>query len=39
MVLQDYDVWHLQPVLFAIESFEQLEEGFKEWAKSIGILN
>ncbi|MBK6915493.1 MAG: phenylalanine 4-monooxygenase [Ignavibacteriales bacterium] len=38
LVLQDYDVWHLQPILFAIESFEQLEEGFKEWTKRIGIL-
>ncbi len=38
MVTQDYDVWHLQPKLFAIESFEQLEEGFKDWTKSMGLL-
>jgi phenylalanine-4-hydroxylase len=38
MVLQQYDVWHLQPVLFAIESFEQLEDGFKSWTKSKGLL-
>lgn len=38
LVTQDYDVWHLQPVLFAIESFEQLEEGFKNWAKSKNLL-
>lgn len=38
MVLQDYDVWHLQPVLFAIESFEHLKNGFKEWTKERGLL-
>lgn len=38
LVLQEYDVWHLQPILFAIDSFEQLEQGFNEWAKGIGIL-
>jgi len=31
---QDYDVWHLQPILFAIESFDQLKVGFQEWAAS-----
>jgi phenylalanine-4-hydroxylase len=35
---QEYDVWHLQPILFAIESFEQLEEGFRNWTKKEGIL-
>ena len=38
IVLQDYDVWHLQPILFAIESFEQLEQGFKEWTKKAGLI-
>ena len=38
LVLQEYDVWHLQPVLFAIDSFEHLEEGFKDWTKRIGLL-
>ena len=38
IIHQAYDVWHLQPVLFAIESFEQLEKGFKDWAKKAGIL-
>ncbi len=38
IVVQEYDVWHLQPVLFAIESFEQLENGFDEWTKKIGIM-
>ena len=30
---QEYEVWHLQPVLFAIESFEQLDREFREWAQ------
>jgi phenylalanine-4-hydroxylase len=30
---QEYEVWHLQPVLFAIESFEQLDREFREWAE------
>ena len=30
---QEYEVWHLQPVLFAIGSFEQLDKEFREWAK------
>ena len=38
IVVQEYDVWHLQPILFAINSFEQLENGFKEWTKQAGIL-
>jgi phenylalanine-4-hydroxylase len=38
IVLQEYDVWHLQPILFAIESFEQLELGFKDWTKKVGLL-
>ncbi len=39
IVTQEYDVWHLQPVLFAIDSFEQLEEGFYKWCKKSGLLN
>jgi phenylalanine-4-hydroxylase len=38
LVRQEYDVWHLQPVLFSINSFQELEEGFKEWTKGAGIL-
>lgn len=38
LVLQEYDVWHLQPVLFAIESFQHLEEGFDNWANSKKLL-
>ncbi len=39
LVHQQYDVWHLQPILFAIDSFKQLEEGFKEFTKKRGLLN
>jgi phenylalanine-4-hydroxylase len=38
IIKQEYDVWHLQPILFAIESFEQLEQGFKDWTKKVGLL-
>ena len=38
VVKQEYDVWHLQPILFAIESFQQLEDGFKDWAQKQGLL-
>ncbi len=35
---QEYDVWHVQPLLFVIESFEQLAEGFDSWAAGRGLL-
>lgn len=38
LVEQEYDVWHLQPILFAIDSFEHLNNGFSEWTKKIGLL-
>ncbi len=38
IINQDYDVWHLQPILFAIDSFEQLEQGFKDWTKKVGLI-
>lgn len=38
IIHQDYDVWHLQPILFAVDSFEQLETAFKDWIKSEGLL-
>jgi phenylalanine-4-hydroxylase len=38
LINQDYDVWHLQPVLFAIDSFEQLEFEFKAWTKKEGLI-
>jgi phenylalanine-4-hydroxylase len=35
---QDYDVWHLQPLLFELDSFEQLVESFTGWAKGQRLL-
>ncbi len=36
---QDYEVWHLQPVLFVLESFDQLVTEFRAWAASRGLLD
>ncbi|MFN3345110.1 MAG: phenylalanine 4-monooxygenase [Chloroherpetonaceae bacterium] len=38
IINQDYDVWHLQPILFAIESFEELKQGFRDWTRLRGLL-
>lgn len=38
IVEQDYDVWHLQDVLFVLDSFDQLVEGFRGWAGRKGLL-
>lgn len=38
LVTQPYDVWHIQPLLFAIDSFEQLEDGFKYWIKKRKLI-
>jgi len=38
IVEKDYDVWHLQDELFALESFEQLVEGFRAWTNNAGLL-
>jgi phenylalanine-4-hydroxylase len=35
---QDYDVWHLQPLLFVLESFDELVDGFRSWTRSRGLL-
>jgi phenylalanine-4-hydroxylase len=35
---QDYDVWHLQDLLFVLDSFEQLVEGFRDWTRSRGLI-
>jgi len=35
---QEYDFRHLQPLLFVIDSFEQLAEGFEWWAKRRGLF-
>ncbi len=38
IVEQDYDVWHLQDLLFVLDSFEQLVEGFSHWTGEKGLL-
>lgn len=38
VITQDYDVWHLQEILFAIDSFEALESAFRTWAQGQGLL-
>jgi phenylalanine-4-hydroxylase len=38
VITQEYDVWHLQPILFAIDSFEHLESGFYDWTKKTGLI-
>lgn len=37
VVEQDYDVWHLQPTLFVLDSFEQLVDGFDAWSRREGL--
>lgn len=39
IVEQDYDVWRLQDVLFVLESFDQLVEGFRDWTRSRGMID
>ncbi|MGD8414338.1 MAG: phenylalanine 4-monooxygenase [Candidatus Latescibacterota bacterium] len=34
---QDYEVWHLQDVLFVVDSFAELESGFKDWTFRRGL--
>ncbi len=34
---QDYEVWHLQDVLFVVRSFAQLDQGFKDWTAERGL--
>jgi len=38
VVAQDYDVWHLQDVLFVLDSFEQLKAAFSDWTHAEGLL-
>jgi phenylalanine-4-hydroxylase len=38
IVEQEYDVWHLQDVLFVLNSFDQLVKGFQNWADSHGLV-
>ena len=38
LVEQEYDVWHVQPLLYVVESFRQLDEGFTSWTRHRGLL-
>lgn len=35
---QEYDVWHMQPLLFVIDSFRELENQFYTWAEKKHLL-
>jgi len=37
VIAQDYEVWHLQPTLFALESFDQLVDEFRFWSSRQGL--
>jgi phenylalanine-4-hydroxylase len=39
VIAQDYDVWHLQPLLFVLDSFDQLATDFRAWAVGRGLLD
>ena len=39
VVNQEYEVWHLQDTLFVvIDSFEELESGFRTWCEEMSLL-
>lgn len=38
IIAQDYQVWHLQDVLFTHQSYASLEQGFKAWCESQKLL-
>ncbi|PKL74937.1 MAG: phenylalanine 4-monooxygenase [Candidatus Melainabacteria bacterium HGW-Melainabacteria-1] len=39
MAEQEYEVWHLQPILYVVESMEVLKQGFRAWAGAkLGLL-
>jgi phenylalanine-4-hydroxylase len=37
VVEQDYQVWHLQPLLFELNDFDQLVQGFRAWTRTRGL--
>ena len=39
VVAQEYEVWHLQPILFVLDSFKQLVSEFRTWTRGQGLLN
>lgn len=39
MGAQSYEVWHVQPILYVVDSFEALKQGFEDWAGGqLGLL-
>lgn len=39
MAEQEYEVWHLQPILYVVDSMEVLKKGFREWAGgALGLI-
>ncbi len=39
MAEQEYEVWHLQPILYVVDSLATLKQEFKTWAqKTLGVL-
>lgn len=37
VIEQDYEVWHLQDELFAVKSFAELDQGFRDWTAGRGL--
>ena len=37
VIEQEYEVWHLQPKLFALDSFDQLVDEFRYWTSRQGL--
>ncbi len=37
VIEQEYEVWHLQPKLFALDSFDQLVDEFRFWSSRQGL--
>ena len=37
VIQQDYEVWHLQPILYALDSFDQLVDEFRHWSNRQGM--
>jgi len=38
IIRQEYEVWHLQPLLFALDSFDQLVDEFRFWTSKQGLM-
>ncbi len=38
VIRQEYEVWQLQPLLFALDSFDQLVDEFRFWTEKQGLV-